>query len=110
MSATRCPSTSPLSTIDPEVDDLIPVRTVTRQRLGRTISPATLHRWLRKGCRGVRLEAVQVCGVWHTTPEAFARFINGQTAAALGDDAPTAAPAPRTSEKLERLRAAGLLK
>lgn len=96
--------------IDAEIDCLIPIRTLTRDRLGKAVSPATQWRWLRKGCRGVRLEAVQVCGVWHTTPAAFGAFVNGQTAAALGNDANPATPVARSPEKTAKLRAAGLLR
>lgn len=98
------------SVIDIEHDDTIPVRQLVKERTGKTISPACLWRWIRKGVRGHRLEAVQVLGVWHTTPEAYAIFVAGQTRAALGDDAPTSAPAPRTAEKTERLKRAGLLR
>ena len=116
MSATltsppRKPPTSTTSTlIDPEHDDLIPVRTLAKQRLGKTISPCCQWRWIHKGARGCRLEAVQVMGIWHTTPAAFGAFITGQTAAAMGNDANPATPAPRTPEKEAKLRAAGLLK
>jgi len=103
------PATQTPPAIDPQTDDLIPVRAIARQRLGRTISPCTVWRWLRRGARGVRLDAVQVCGVWHTTPEAFSRFIAGQTAVALGADAP-ATIQPRSPEKTAKLKAAGLLR
>jgi hypothetical protein len=104
------PHTTFTSLIDPEHDDLVPVRQLAKQRLGKTISPSCLWRWLRKGVRGCRLEAVQVMGVWHTTPAAFGAFIAGQTAAAMAGDRDPATPAPRTAEKEARLRAAGLLK
>src|SRR5258708_4040151 len=96
--------------IDAEHDDLVPVRTLVKQRLGKTISPACLWRWIRKGVRGCRLEAVQVMGTWHTPPQAFGAFITGQTAAALGNDANPAKPPPRSPAKEAKLRAAGLLK
>lgn len=96
--------------IDAENDTLVSVRQLARQRLGKNIAPSTVWRWARKGCRGVKLECVQVLGAWHTTPAAFARFVAAQTAAALGSDAPQESPAPRSPEKIERLRKAGLLK
>jgi hypothetical protein len=115
MSATltappRKPPTQPPTgaLIDPENDTLVSVRELAKERLRKNISPSTIWRWVRKGCRGVRLEAVQVLGSWHSTPEAFAAFIAGQTAAALDGNAPI--PSLRTPEKVERLRAAGLLK
>lgn len=99
------------SLIDVEKDDLIPVREMAKKRLGKSISPACQWRWLRKGVRGVRLEAVQVRNVWHTTPAAFAAFIVGQTAAAYGSDAPldSDAPAERSAATSKKLAAAGLL-
>lgn len=102
------PATTTL--IDTAHDELVPVRTIAKQRLGKTISPACLWRWVRKGVRGCRLEAVHVMGVWHTTPAAFGAFITGQTANAFGGDTRAESPTPRTDEKRERLRKAGLLK
>lgn len=105
----RRPTPPAASLIDPEHDDLTPIRVLAKQRLGKSICPATIWRWVRKGARGCRLEAVQVMGIWHTTPPAWAAFIAGQTAVALGGDAP-AIPVARTAEKTEQLRRAGLLK
>ncbi len=104
-------ATTPITTslIDPEHDELIPVRKLARQRLGKDISPACQWRWLRKGVRGCRLEAINVMGVWHTTPAAFGAFLTSQTAAAYGDDAPTDVPAERSAATKKKLAAAGLL-
>lgn len=105
-------TTTPINTsslIDAEHDDLVPIRKLAKQRLGRDISPACQWRWVRKGCRGVRLEAVQVLGVWHTTPAAFGAFVRGQTAAAYGNDAPVTVPAERSEATRKKLAAAGLL-
>jgi hypothetical protein len=104
------PQLSRAALIDPEHDDLVPVRTLAKQRTGKQISPSCLWRWIRKGVRGCRLEAVQLSGTWFTTPKAFAAFIAGQTAAAMGHDANPAVPGPRSPEKEAKLRAAGLLK
>lgn len=98
-----------MALINIECDTLTSVRTLARQRLGKNIAPSTIWRWVRKGSRGCRLEAVQVLGTWHSTPPAFAAFITGQTAAAYGTDAPTTAPAERTAATQKKLRAAGLL-
>lgn len=97
--------------IDLETDELTPVAELCRKRLGRSISPATRWRWIKRGVRGgIRLEAVLVNGQWMTTPAAFAQFLREQTAAALrlpdvGDDSP--AERPKATER--KLRAAGLL-
>ena len=96
-----------MALIDVETDTLTSVRSLARQRLGKNIAPSTIWRWVRKGCRGCRLEAVQVMGTWHSTPPAFAAFITGQTAAAFGADAP--ATAERSATTTKKLLAAGLL-
>ena len=97
------------SLIDVETDTLTSVRALARQRLGKDIAPSTIWRWVRKGCRGCRLEAVQVMGTWHSTPPAFAAFITGQTAAAFGADAPATAPTERSAATTKKLKVAGLL-
>jgi len=92
------------SLIDLESDDLRPVWIVARDRTGRRPSPATVWRWVRKGVRGGRLEAVFLQGVWHTTSAAFADFIRRQTAAAL--NLPPNEPVIASDDAL---RAVGLL-
>lgn len=106
MAATAATTTS---LIDAEHDDLVPVRQLAKKRLGKDISPACLWRWVRKGVRGCRLEALNVMGVWHTTPAAFGAFLTSQTAAAYGDDAPTTAPTERSAATVKKLRVARLL-
>lgn len=69
--------------IDTENDEFVPVQSLCRKQFGKPVSYQTISRWLRTGVRGVRLEAVQVCGVWSTTPAAFAAFLEEKTAAAL---------------------------
>lgn len=102
------PTTTAL--IDVEHDELTPVRKLAKQRLGRDMSPTTQWRVIRgKGAHGCRLEAVMIQGIWHTTDKAWGAFITGQTAAALGNDAPTTAPAERSAATQKKLAAAGLL-
>jgi hypothetical protein len=67
--------------IDCEVDDLRPVNEIIKARLGKRVCSSTLWRWRLKGVNGVRLECVRVGGLWATTAEAFARFLDAQTAA-----------------------------
>ena len=43
---------------------------------------STLHRWMRRGVRGVRLDAYRIGGRWYTTREALERFVSATTAAA----------------------------
>lgn len=68
--------------------DVRPVAHVAEKLSGKRPSPATVWRWVRKGVRGGKLEAVFLRGVWQTTPAAFADFIRRQTAAALAPSAP----------------------
>lgn len=94
--------------LDLEAGDLRPVAEIFKARTGKRLNPPTLWRWVRKGNRGIRLEAVQLNGVWHTTSHAFAMFLAEQTQARLAE------PVPETTERDERttrkLRAAGLIK
>lgn len=89
--------------IDLESDTLVPVTELAKRRLGRRIPPASVWRWVRKGCRGVKLEAVHVRGIWHSTDAAFADFIRRQTAAVLGER-----PQPQDAAD-DALTAAGVL-
>lgn len=100
--------TPTLMIIDLQRDTLVPVQTMCVERLGRRVSPQSVWRWIVKGCSGAKLEAVRVSGKWHTTPAAFAAFIEAQTASAL--PVPEAEEDCRRTEATERrLREAGLL-
>lgn len=66
---------------------LEPVAGVAERLTGQRPSPATLWRWLRKGCRGAKLNAVMHSGRWLCTEADFRQFIEDQTAAALGESA-----------------------
>ena len=44
-------------------------------RGGRPIHPGTVLRWIRRGVRGLRLEAVRLGGRWLTSEEAVERFL-----------------------------------
>ncbi len=57
------------------------VRTLTeaaaglpRRRGGKRVNVATLYRWATHGCRGVRLETIQIGGTRCTSQEALQRF------------------------------------
>jgi len=80
------------ATIDLEIDTLIPIGELVKQRLGKRLSDGTKWRWRLKGVKAggrfIKLECVKVGGVWHTTSEAFIRFIEAQTAAANAEDYP----------------------
>ncbi|MBK8270389.1 MAG: DUF1580 domain-containing protein [Planctomycetes bacterium] len=48
--------------------------TLPRRRRGARPHVATLFRWASAGCRGVRLETIQVGGTKCTSTEALSRF------------------------------------
>src|SRR5689334_10653496 len=52
-----------------------------RRRRGRKCHVSTLYRWATIGCRGVRLESIQVGGTLCTSREALQRFFEALTAA-----------------------------
>lgn len=45
-----------------------------RRRVGKRPHVATLYRWAQSGCRGVKLETLQVGGTMCTSLEALQRF------------------------------------
>ncbi len=95
--------------IDLEHDELIPVSEICRRVTGKRATPQKTWRWRLKGCRGVKLEAVLLSGVWHTTSKAFAAFIEGQTRAANMACTVEAGQLDRDATTERRLQAAGLL-
>ena len=48
------------------------------------VALSTVHRWIREGCRGVKLESAMRGGRRFTTKEAFTRFVQASTAAEPG--------------------------
>lgn len=83
-----------------------PVQQICKRVIRKRVSPSTIWRWIRKGTKGGKLEAVFINGTWHCTAEQFADFINRQTKAKLDkpdghDDCPDASD--------DDLRDAGLL-
>jgi hypothetical protein len=57
-------------------------RSLPKRRNNRSVHIATVHRWRTRGLAGgIRLEAVRIGGVWHTSQEAFQRFCDRLTAA-----------------------------
>ncbi|WLD13129.1 hypothetical protein [Planctellipticum variicoloris] len=98
--------------IDPEHDDLRPVREIATARLGKKPSPSVIWRWRVKGCHGAKLECVQVYGTWCTTAAAFAQFVREQTANAVAKcraESADSKPTERDSRTTKKLQAAGLL-
>ncbi len=60
------------------------------------VNPSTVWRWSLRGVRGVKLETLSVGARRFTTCEAFARFVDGTTAAAQGEK-----PQVRTNRQRE---------
>src|SRR5437763_6223445 len=48
--------------------------TLPRRRRGRKTHVSTLYRWTMVGCRGIRLETIQIGGTRCTSREALQRF------------------------------------
>jgi hypothetical protein len=81
----RSVSTPLLSLINPATDTLMPAADVVEQATGKRPSRTTIWRWVcGPGRRGCHLQAFSQLGGWYTTREAYAAFITGQTASALG--------------------------
>ena len=55
-------------------------RSLPRRRGDRPVHLATIHRWRSRGLKGFRLEGIRVGGAWHTSREAFRRFVDRLTA------------------------------
>ena len=64
--------------IDTLVETLLPLAQAAdelpRRRRGRKTNLSTLYRWSQAGCRGVRLETIQIGGTRCTSREALQRF------------------------------------
>jgi len=52
---------------------------IPRRRGGRQCHVSTLFRWTTRGCKGVRLESIQVGGTRCTSREALSRFFAALT-------------------------------
>ena len=72
---------------------------IPRRRGGRKANVSQLYRWADGGCKGVRLEAIQIGGTRCTSAEALQRFFSALTAQAT----PGAMPAgPRSTAARDR--------
>ncbi len=80
--------------------DLLP-----RRRRGKKVAVETLYRWSLSGCRGVKLETIQIGGTRCTSREALQRFFDALTTAAGTSDAP-AAPKKLTRQRRAEMEAA----
>lgn len=57
-------------------------KAIPRRAGGRQVSTAAVHRWVRRGIRGVQLECLQVAGARCTSLEALQRFFDRLTVGA----------------------------
>jgi len=73
-------------------------RLIPRRRAGRKCNLATVYRWSTVGCRGVRLESIQVGGTRCTSREALQRFFERLTAQSTGEPIPEPLPRARTAD------------
>ena len=95
--------------IDLQNESLIPVREVPSHlptsTAGQKVHVATVWRWIKRGCRGVKLETLLLGGSRLTSLEALQRFAERTTAAADGateSGAETVAVHRRSHEQASR--------
>src|SRR3954470_15760057 len=77
-----------------------------RRRRGRKTHVSTLYRWATAGCRGVRLETVQIGATRCTSREALQRFFERLSSPhqAGPDVSGPAKPTPASRSRARRLR------
>jgi hypothetical protein len=91
-----------------EVPDAIP-----RGATGKPVHLSVVYRWVQRGIRGTKLEAIQFGGRRMTSTEAIERFVRAlskKAGLAGGDEPPARTPAARkrSHEKADKnLEAAG---
>lgn len=100
--------------IDIEREELLTLKEAKRlpffRKNGKSPDLATVYRWtMPNGCRGVRLESIQVAGCRMTSREACVRFIQNLSTATDPTAYTTPAQDTRRRESAEReLAAAGI--
>ncbi len=67
------------------------------RRGGRRPHVSCIYRWAQRGCKGIRLETIQVGGTSCTSIQALQRFFDRLTAARSGEPVPA-----RTSRQRQR--------
>ena len=70
--------------IDVFNEDMISVSELPKSLPG-SIHISTVFRWMKRGCRGIRLETVRIGGLRYTSKQAVLRFIEETTAVADGE-------------------------
>lgn len=79
-------------------------RSLPARRAGKRVHVSCLFRWCSTGCRGIRLEYVQIGGTRCTSREALQRFFDKLTAASQGDHPAPTPPAKARREAVESAR------
>jgi hypothetical protein len=84
-------------TLAPATDEsLIALSTVPSllppSAVGKPVNLSTIFRWVMKGVRGVRLEALRAGGRWYTSESALRRFTSRLTELALPHGTPLPSP------------------
>src|SRR4051812_39705508 len=96
--------------IDHRIEDVFPIShapaRAPRLRAEKRINVATFYRWASRGCRGVRLETLQVGGTRCTSREALQRFFERLSDRSRGSfvgvsQAPTSATNARAAREAE---------
>lgn len=89
--------------IDVKREELIPIRLVPRRLPprpnGRPVHISAVYRWVQRGVRGVRLDAIRIGGTTYTSEEALQRF-------STTSDASTFAPPPTTVARAAQIERA----
>ena len=85
------------------------------RRAGKRPNIATLYRWAQIGCRGIKLEVINIGATKCTSMEALQRFFDALTEQSQERSAPAAMATRMTPERrrqieaaAEKLRAAGI--
>jgi hypothetical protein len=72
-------------------------------RAGRPTHPSTVFRWIARGVRGHRLEAVRLGGSWFTSREALQRFAQNLSTSDGGTTSPAHGSAADAAAELDRI-------
>ena len=66
------------------------------------VSNCPVTRWVTRGSKGAKLEALRVGGLWRTSVEALQRFADASTPAQQSDPAPAGTPHGATASTGDR--------
>ena len=81
-------------------------KTPPRRRAGKKPNVATLYRWAQNGCRGIRLEVINIGATKCTSMEALQRFFDALTAQAESGRAPMPQPVKLSAARRKQIEAA----